>query len=474
MNILSICESPSVLEIMNIVVTIIKVIMVVVPIILLFSLIFKAVSAVTKNDQDALATLKKKAVSNIVAAAAIFLVPVLVSLIVTISFPESDYNKCIKDISSVTIQEAYEDKAEKLVSRAEETLNINDYITAMNYMPNVKDDTKRESYEARLEVVRSKIDEVEGDPIYNDKSTVLAEALNTTLNENVYFNNKGNVLLFGSDYQGGKRKENLTNILENISNNGISPDLIMILGDYSDAGDPSNSKKGIEEANGVIRSFTNFSNSGILYLQGNHDSMGVSNYLIKTGAYETDNYIIFAINEDDFHCSYHDTCTVLDEYLDSVANSKSSKPIFVLTHIPLHATSRADNKSAYLIIDTLNKYGDALDIIVMFGHNHSGSYDRCNGGSTTYFDKGSTMEIYRNNKTVSETINFTYLNAGYVGNVASSYSNGTVKCNGVIKEISKELTMTLFTINKSSIEVDRYSKDAILSHNIINRMPKKK
>ncbi len=161
--ILGICESPNVLEIMNIVVTIIKVIMVVVPIILLFSLIFKAAQAATKNDQDALATLKKKAVPNIVAAVLIILVPVLVSLIVTISFPESDYTKCIAGISRESIQEAYEDKAEKLVRTAEETLNINDYSAAMNYMPNVKDDDKRESYEKRLAEVKKLIDEAKLD-----------------------------------------------------------------------------------------------------------------------------------------------------------------------------------------------------------------------------------------------------------------------------------------------------------------------
>ncbi len=157
--ILSICDSPNVLEIMNIVVTIIKVIITVVPIILLFSLIFKAVSAATQGKEDALAELKKKAVPNIVAAVLIFLIPTLVSLIVTVSFPESDYTKCIAGISSEKIQEAYEDKAEKLVRTAEETLNINDYSAAMSYMPNVKDDDKRESYEKRLEEVKKLIDE---------------------------------------------------------------------------------------------------------------------------------------------------------------------------------------------------------------------------------------------------------------------------------------------------------------------------
>ena len=162
--ILGICESPNVLEIMNIVVTIIKVIITVVPIILLFSLIFKAVSAATQGKEDALVELKKKAVPNIVAAVLIFLIPTLVSLIVTVSFPESDYTKCISGISRESIQEIYEEKAERLVRTAEETLNISDYSVAMNYMPKVKDDDKREAYEKRLEEVKKLIDEARTPP----------------------------------------------------------------------------------------------------------------------------------------------------------------------------------------------------------------------------------------------------------------------------------------------------------------------
>jgi UDP-2,3-diacylglucosamine pyrophosphatase LpxH len=305
---------------------------------------------------------------------------------------------------------------------------------------------------------------------YNSKSTILADALDKTLNANINFDKSGNILLFGSDYQGLKvRKEKFSGILENINNNNISPNLIMLLGDYVDANEQSTSKIGVEEANSIIRSYKNFNNSGTLYLQGNHDSIKTNNYLIKTGPYETDNYIIYAINYDDFHCSAHNTCTDLDEYLNSLVNSKSNKPIFVVSHLPLHATSRESNRDAYLTVDTLNKYGDVLDIIVMFAHNHSGTYDRCNGGTTTYFAKGSTMEVRKNSQIITDTIKFTYLNAGYVASVSSSFVNGTVNCNGVLKESSNELTMTLFTINNSSIIVDRYSKNAKLSSNIINR-----
>ena len=157
--ILSICDTPKVMEVMNIVNIIITIIRIVVPIILLFSLTFKLVNASTKNDEDAIASIKKKAVPSIIAAALIFIVPVLVNLIVSISFPNSEYTKCIANISNNTIQEIYVNKAEKLVSKAEETLNINDYVNAKNYIHNVKDNSKRESYEERLAAVKAQIDD---------------------------------------------------------------------------------------------------------------------------------------------------------------------------------------------------------------------------------------------------------------------------------------------------------------------------
>ncbi len=157
--ILGICENVDVLKVMNIVVTILKIIQIVVPIVLMFSLMFKMINAMTKKDDDAIASLKKKAVPNIVAAVLIFIVPLLVGIIMNVTLPDSEYTKCIVGISSEKLQQAYEDKAERLVSKAEETLNINDYVNAKNYMPNVKDKDKRRGYEERLEILKVLIDE---------------------------------------------------------------------------------------------------------------------------------------------------------------------------------------------------------------------------------------------------------------------------------------------------------------------------
>ncbi len=155
----SICSEPSVLKIMRIVNIFISIIRIVVPILLIFVLVFKLISAVTSNDNDVLAKVKKTIPSNIIAAVIIFLIPSLISIIVKITFPNNDYINCIKIKSIAEINEVYESRMEELVKKAEETLNINDYNNAMSYLSNIKDEIKKSYYIERLKIVKEKIDE---------------------------------------------------------------------------------------------------------------------------------------------------------------------------------------------------------------------------------------------------------------------------------------------------------------------------
>ena len=146
MNILSICDEPSVLEIMNIIVLLINIIKVVVPIALIIVLMLKFAKAVTSNNDDLLGSVKKSAPANVIAAVLIFLVPTFVSIVVGIAFPNSDYTKCIDGLSSEKVTQAYENKAESLVSLAEQTISVSDYNAAVNYLKHVKDETKKKTY----------------------------------------------------------------------------------------------------------------------------------------------------------------------------------------------------------------------------------------------------------------------------------------------------------------------------------------
>ena len=154
----SICSEPKVLEIMRLVNIFISIIRIIVPILLIFSLMFKFMSVIKTGNEDELAKVKKSSVINVVAAVLIFLIPNIISIIVKIGFKENDYDKCL-EVNNKTITEAYEDKMENLVLKAEETLNINDYSNALSYLNNIKDENKRSSYANRLKKVKEKIDE---------------------------------------------------------------------------------------------------------------------------------------------------------------------------------------------------------------------------------------------------------------------------------------------------------------------------
>ena len=155
----SICSNPKVLEVMRYINIFITIIRIVVPILLIFSLTFKLIKAVTSGNEDGLSKVKKNAPSNIIAAVVIFLIPSIVSLIVKVSFPNSDYNNCLTIKSVEEINVLYVQKEEQLVSKVEETLNINDYTNALVYLSNIKDENKIKEYENRLKTIKEKIDE---------------------------------------------------------------------------------------------------------------------------------------------------------------------------------------------------------------------------------------------------------------------------------------------------------------------------
>ena len=156
--ILSICSEPKILEIMRIVNIFINIIQIVVPILLIFTLIFKFIKATINDDQDNLQKVLKTVPSNLIAAVIIFLVPYLVSMVVKVSFPNDDYKNCLNVKTVEQLNKIYEDRIEKLISKAEETLNINDYTNAINYLKNIKDEDLRKTYENKLNVLKEQIE----------------------------------------------------------------------------------------------------------------------------------------------------------------------------------------------------------------------------------------------------------------------------------------------------------------------------
>ncbi len=151
MNILSICSEPNTMKIIRIVVLLINIIKIVVPIVLIVFLAIKIMGAVASQNQEEITKRVKSSIPNIIAAVLIFLVPTFVDIIARLSFPNSDYAKCISGISKEKIEEAYINKMNDLISKAEDSGKYSDYANAKLYLSNIKDQAKREEYEKKLE-----------------------------------------------------------------------------------------------------------------------------------------------------------------------------------------------------------------------------------------------------------------------------------------------------------------------------------
>jgi len=201
-----------------------------------------------------------------------------------------------------------------------------------------------------------------------------------------------------------------------------------------------------------------------VYIQGNHDAdrlVGTS--LNASGAADTENYGVFVINEMDYMTGNDDETTIintadnLEAYLDAKRNARYTKPIFVVSHLPLHYCMRTqyggDGKHANYIYDVLDEAGAAgLNIIFLFGHNHSHGWDDPYGGAAVFLKKGDSINIAQNSKKIynTKTLNFTYLNAGYVSYYRKVNSGA-----------QSELTMTVFSITDSAVTIERYSANGL-------------
>lgn len=269
-------------------------------------------------------------------------------------------------------------------------------------------------------------------------------------------------LLFGSDYQDAG--STFPKLLNYTKSQNVKPNLVGLLGDYK-ASNVGNHTNEIKEADKKIKEY--FPDTATLYLQGNHDNDSTQN-IQATGAYIGNNYILYVINTKDnpritgSSCSSSSATTKISEKLDTFLKTLNDldikAPILILTHVPIH-DNRNDNACGYKIGEVVNKYKN-LNIFLMYGHNHSGKYDDCMGGSMNYYPKGSTINFSEKNNSKPTKINFYYLNAGYVG--LERNTNGQVTCSGTKVTSSNANSMSLFTITDDHIKIERYTNSKII------------
>ena len=199
-------------------------------------------------------------------------------------------------------------------------------------------------------------------------------------------------------------------------NAAIEPDLeyMLFCGDYS-----------YQLLSGYISSFNdivsvttaNIKNGGI-YTSGNHDYSNAGTTLcdrprsefsstpgfVRIGeALRTDTYIVYCFGAawGDLFGSFTDNdIAALRAYLETAPDDR---PIFILSHFPLHYLSSRTIINADKVISILNNYPNT---VFVWGHNHSQSAENNYGKILVSGDK------LRYSLTRSSDINFTYVCAG--------------------------------------------------------------
>ena len=279
-------------------------------------------------------------------------------------------------------------------------------------------------------------------------------------------------VIAGSDFQNPNGNEvgaqTVTNILTQMKNDGhTKADGFLFCGDYdySTVNNQTRTEAGITALkNAVTSTYDTLTDDRMVFVQGNHDAAAAGG-LATSGAHDADGYGVYVINEDDYMWRNSDEARIkqtaenLSVYLAAKIVEKYAKPIFVVSHLPLHYNMRTkndgDGKYANYIFDVLNAAGEnGLNIIFLYGHDHSNGWDDYLGGSCVYLAKGDEINIAQSSQKdfAVKTLNFSYLNAGFVG----YYENHN--------RADDTLTMTAFKIYSNKVVVSRYSDSGV--HNL--------
>ena len=274
-----------------------------------------------------------------------------------------------------------------------------------------------------------------------------------------------------SDFQASTDAKGATQV-KNILDGGIAQkygmfDGMFAVGDYSAQMGYDVAITGIQALDEAIDPYVS---GNKIYTEGNHDDPnlpGLSPFGNNDPA--GGKYGVFVINEEQFD-QFGNGGEYCAEQLQAYFNEKladdswGNKPIFVLCHVPVHYSMRTETsnnaKTARPMVDVLNQAGaDGLNIIFLFGHNHSGGYDDFLGGGSVYLKKGDTMIVPQYGENFKYnwdevTLNFTYMNVGYVGyNADNGYGADTA------------LTVTTYRIQSNGeVIITRWDKNG--EHNL--------
>ncbi len=269
---------------------------------------------------------------------------------------------------------------------------------------------------------------------------------------------------FQPEYGNSSGKTVLEGLVNSLKNEGItSADGFLCCGDYDY--EYTETKQGIDTVKETVKSIVD---TNMVFVQGNHDSAVGTDGISYSGNNDPENgkYGVFVINEDDYMWHNSDEETIkntaqnLIDYLNRKIRNGYDNPIFIVSHLALNYNMRTkydgDGMHANYIFDVLNEAGKkGLNIIYLFGHDHSNGWDDYLGGAAIYLEKGDKILIAQNSQTVfkEETLNFTYMNAGYIG-YYRDVNDGA----------DTALTMTSFEFTDKELVIARYDNSG--KHNL--------
>lgn len=182
---------------------------------------------------------------------------------------------------------------------------------------------------------------------------------------------------------------NLTKWLSSLKSTTTSMDYMIFGGDYVGQTDAESCVSAVK---------SEFSGTPSILAEGNHDKS-------KGGKYDSG----LVVNNNDYAVYVMDsssksfTSSDMENLKSSLNHINSSKPVFVVSHCPIHYFGKRTIGDAEKLLSLLNNYEN---VIFLWGHNHS-------QGDTNYGTvkvKGDTIQCSKSSAAVP--INFTYANMG--------------------------------------------------------------
>ena len=176
---MSVCADPDVLKLMyfvNIGLTLIKITL---PLILIVKASLDTFKTVTSGDAKDFKEAMLRLGRRILAGILIFFAPTMVNIVIGFASENVDILACFTDATYDNVQLAYARQADIALNLAESTLAKVDYNDAYYYVSNLDSGTTKANYEARLNILKDTMNDINSKKQANIKARARANASST-------------------------------------------------------------------------------------------------------------------------------------------------------------------------------------------------------------------------------------------------------------------------------------------------------